>query len=409
MRILMLHNRYRQPGGEDAVVRRECELLEERGIEVILHEVSNSVSGDGGALATIDLIAQSAWSRDSYDEVRQLCAQYRPNIVHTHNFWMKLSPSVHAACRDSGAATVQTIHNYRLLCVNALFLRNGKACEDCLGKAPWRGVVRRCHQNSLLASAAVARMIASNRRWRTWQEEVDAFITPSRHVRSKLIAGGFPAERIRVKPNFAMDPGPTPFEPSHSRSAVFVGRLSEEKGLDLLLRAWAGMKKHDRRTLIIAGDGPARQQLENRAAALGLGPAQVVFAGQQQPENVKKLLMSARFVLLPSLCGESFGNSVVEAFSCGRPAIVTDLGGQAELVEHGVHGWKVPAGDPQALSAVLDNCFSCDGAVDRAGKNARHEFVSRYTPERNFETLMDIYESVSAGPLGVRELEGASV
>jgi glycosyltransferase involved in cell wall biosynthesis len=392
MRVLILHNQYRQPGGEDAAARLESKLLSEHGVEVVLHEVSNQISQGSRIVGAVELLVQSAWSSAAYESVRKLCAQHRPDIVHVHNFWMKLSPSVHAACRDSGATTIQTLHNYRLLCANALFLRNGQPCEDCLGKVPWRGVTRRCYQNSFVASAAVVRMIASNRSWGTWRQEVDGFITPSRHVRSKMIAGGLPAQRIFVKPNFTDDPGDAPARPSQSNMAIFVGRLSEEKGIDTLLDAWERVGSKGDRQLCIVGDGPARKSLELRAAGL----PQVTFMGQRSSEELHRILMAARFLLLPSVCAESFGTSVIEAFSCGRPAIVSDHGGQAELVEHGVTGLKALPGDAAALADAMENCFSNGALVDRMGQNARAEFLSAYTPERNFEALMNIYRRASA-------------
>ena len=391
MRVLILHNLYRQPGGEDVAARLESKLLSKHGVEVILHEVSNHVSQGSGVVEAVELVAQSAWSSAAYDLVRKLCSEHRPDIVHVHNFWMKLSPSVHAACRDSGATTIQTLHNYRLLCANALFLRNGRPCEDCLGKVPWRGVVRRCHQNSFIASAAVVRMIASNRGWGTWQQEVDAFITPSWHVRSKMIAGGLPEQRIFVKPNFTDDPGDASNRPSRSSMAIFVGRLSEEKGIEVLLDAWGRVQSKGDRQLCIVGDGPSRKALELRAARL----SQVKFMGRRSREEVHSLLMAARFSVLPSLCAESFGTSVIEAFSCSRPAIVSDHGGQAELVEHGVTGLKVVPGDSDALADAIETCFSNGALVDSMGQNARAEFLSEYTPQRNLEALLRIYESAS--------------
>jgi glycosyltransferase involved in cell wall biosynthesis len=401
MRVLILHNLYRQPGGEDGVARLESELLERHGVEVIRHEVSNQITQGSGVIGAVELIAQSAWSYAAYESVRKLCSQHRPDIVHVHNFWMKLSPSVHAACRDSGAATVQTLHNYRLLCANAVFLRNGLPCEDCLGKLPWRGVVRRCHQNSFIASAAVVRMIASNRRWGTWQQEVDAFVTPSHHVRSKMIAGGLPPQRIFVKPNFTYDPGAAPALPSQSNMVIFVGRLSDEKGIEVLLDAWERMASKGDRQLCIVGDGPARKVLELRAAGL----PQVKLMGRRTPEEVRSLMMAARFSLLPSLCAESFGTSVIEAFSCGRPAIVTDHGGQAELVEHGVTGLKASPRDAGALAEMMETLFSHGAMADRMGRNARAKFLSAYTPQRNFEALIRIYESASAQTFDVIDSE----
>src|SRR5208283_3273229 len=167
MRVLVLHNRYRYRGGEDRVVAAETAMLRDHGVDVVVHEVDNS----GGL---VQLARGSAWSSDSFQKIERLCRELEPDIAHVHNFWATLSPSIHAACHAACVPTVQTLHNYRLLCVNALFHRDGTVCTDCLGKIPWRGVMHRCYHDSAAASALVGHMIATNRRRDTWSE-VDAF------------------------------------------------------------------------------------------------------------------------------------------------------------------------------------------------------------------------------------------
>src|SRR5262245_57254088 len=163
MRVLLLHNRYRQHGGEDAVVMSEARMLRQMGVDVAESTFTNDVEPKHSFRGTLRLGLRSSWSWDSYRRVKQLCDDFRPDVAHTHNFWMEMSPSVHRACRESGAATVQTLHNFRLLCSNALLKRKGAVCEDCVRKLPWRGVVRRCYRDSLFASLAVSRMIVANR------------------------------------------------------------------------------------------------------------------------------------------------------------------------------------------------------------------------------------------------------
>src|ERR1700681_2638498 len=186
MRVLVLHNRYRQYGGEDRVVAAEVAMLRAHGVDVVLHETDNTAG-------LIQLARHSAWSASSFDDVEKLCREVRPDVAHVHNFWATLTPSVHAACHAAGVPTVQTLHNYRLFCVNAVLLRNGSICTDCVGKTPWRGVVRRCYNHSAMASAAVANMIVQNRRCSTW-DDVDAFIAPSEHARSMFVSAGIPEE-----------------------------------------------------------------------------------------------------------------------------------------------------------------------------------------------------------------------
>ncbi|MDQ2949886.1 MAG: glycosyltransferase family 4 protein [Acidobacteriota bacterium] len=395
MRVLILHNRYRHPGGEDTAARSEAAMLRKHGMDVAEHHVDNDVNNDVDShasklLGNVALLARSAWSRDSYASVRRICQEFRPAIVHVHNFWMRLTPSVHAAAHSTGAATVQSLHNYRLVCGNGFLLRDGKICEDCLGAAPWRGVVHRCYHNSVIASAAVARMIAHNRSRQTWTRDVDAFITPSESARTRLLRAGLPAERFFVKPNFTEDPGVADYPPSASRRFVFAGRLSEEKGVRVLIAAWARVKREGAQ-LIIAGDGPQRCELENYARDLGLRPSDLVFAGRLPPADLIDSIKTARAVVLPSICLETFGSIIVEAFSCGRPAIVSDLGSPSELVRDGWNGYKAPPSDAVALARSLEVLLANDALADEMGRNSRYDFVTRFTPHVNFETLSTIY------------------
>ncbi len=311
----------------------EASLLRRHGIEVVEPEFENAISSQNRLRETFKLVAQSAWSADSYERVRKLCEIHRPDVAHVHNFWLRMSPSVHAACRDAGVPTVQSLHNYRIACVNALLLRNGRVCEACVGKVPWRGAVRRCYRGSFWASAAVAGMIVANRVRQTWTREPIAFVTPSDHSRGKLLAAGLPPARTFVKPNFAEDPGEPASAPSTSDYAVFLGRLSREKGVDVLLRAWVRSKLGAYRRLVIAGDGPERTDLEQLAAGLGISPPAVTFTGRLAPEAAQRLLKNSRVLIAPSIGYETFGLVLIEAFAHGRPVIASDLGAFAEVVD----------------------------------------------------------------------------
>ena len=391
MKILLLHNRYRQLGGEDRVAALEASLLRRHGIEVVEPDFENAISSQNRLRQTFELVAQSAWSADSYERIRKLCEVHRPDVAHVHNFWLRMSPSVHAACRDAGVPTVQSLHNYRIACVNAMLLRNGRLCEACVGKVPWRGAVRRCYRGSFWASAAAAGMIVANRVRQTWTREPAAFVTPSDHSRGKLLAAGLPPDRTFVKPNFVDDPGEPASAPSTSDYAVFLGRLSSEKGVDVLLRAWVRSKLGAYRRLVIAGDGPERADLEKLAAGLGLCPPAVTFTGRLAPEAAQRLLKSSRVLIAPSIGYETFGLAVIEAFSHGRPVIASHLGAFAELVEHGTNGLSAGPTDVTALSEAFDRILGNARLTDTLGDNARQTYLGRYTPEMNFERLLQIY------------------
>ena len=389
MRVLVLHNRYRQYGGEDRVVRAEIEMLEAGGVEVVVHETDNDTG-------LVELARNSAWSGRSFREVEKLCCQVRPDIAHVHNFWATLTPSVHAACHATGVPTVQTLHNYRLFCAGAVLLRNGSVCTDCIGRSPWRAVWRRCYNHSVMASTAVARMIAENRRRDTWSG-VDAFIAPSEHAQSIFVSGGIPRERLHVKPNFTSDPGAPPCQPSASRTVVYAGRLSPEKGVRTLVDAWARAGLAGSAELCIIGDGPEAEHLK--------GGEGVVFKGRQDGAAVAEAMRNARAVVVPSLCFETFGNTVVEAFACGRPVIASNIGALGDLVEDGTTGLMFAAGDEAALAQRLERILEEPDQADRLGANARTEYLTRFTPERNFQMLMRIYEGVLSRTAGSTEKE----
>jgi glycosyltransferase involved in cell wall biosynthesis len=391
MRVLVLHNRYRRYGGEDAVAESEVRLLRANGIEVLHVESDNDVSDHAKLHGGLALAMESNWSKVSYDGVRALCREFRPDVAHVHNFWLRLTPAVHAACREEGVPTVQTLHNFRLFCVNAQFQRNGHKCEDCLGHSPWRGVALRCYRNSFLASAAVARMIMSNRARDTWRKHVSAFIALSRHSRKLFIAGGIPQELIHIKPNFIEDTGTGRVRPSASRRFVFVGRLSPEKGVRELLDAWARSGVEHGAELAIAGDGPERARLEAQAARLGIAD-RVTFLGHQTHDEVMALVGEARAVVLPSLFHECFPRVLVEAMSAGRPILASSVGALDELVGADI-GVQFPALDPAALGAAIRRFHDEPALADRLGAGAREAYLARYTPERNFEMLMRIYEA----------------
>jgi len=390
MKVLMLHNCYRQPGGEDTVFQAEARLLRDHGIEVLDVEFDNQVHGESPLPGTVRLALESAWSDSSHAEVSRLCREFRPDVAHIHNFWMRLSPSAHAACQQAGVPVVQTLHNFRLLCVNSNLLRDGRVCEDCLGGGPWRGVLHRCYRDSLVASAVMARMIASSRR-RAWDQYVDAFVVLSRHCQAKFNAASLPPERMFVKANFMADPGPPAGRPSASNVMVYAGRLSQEKGVRSLLDGWACGRLSSLGQLLIVGDGEDRAALQRHAASLGLEEPGVTFAGWKTRAEVQSLVASSRAVAVPSICYETSPMSVVEAYAAGRPVVAADHGSMSETVHQGRTGWKFPVAQPGPMAEALREALLDDALADRLGRGARAEYLAHYTPERNFEVLMGIY------------------
>ena len=393
MRVLVLHNDYRERGGEDVVARTEVALLRAHGVEVLDAFVDNHDEG-GGWLGAARLVWESAWSQASYRRVQDLVQTFRPDVVHVHNFWLRLSPSVHAACAAAGVPTVQTLHNFRLLCANGLFLRDGHACQDCLGHLPWRGAVRGCYRGSVAASAAVVRMVAVNRRRRTWTSDVGAFIALSQYSRDLFVRGGLPADRLFVKPNCVDDAGEPTSVPSASRDIVFVGRLSAEKGVDVLLRAWSRVQAPDAR-LVIVGSGPEEAALKTQAAALGLPESRLRFTGALSQDGVREVMDGARAVVIPSLWYENFPRTFVEALSRGRATVVSDLGALREVGSPDL-ALRVEPGDADSLAQALGVLLASGSLADELGQSARATYLARYTPATNVTQLLQIYERAGA-------------
>jgi glycosyltransferase involved in cell wall biosynthesis len=382
MRIVMIHNRYQQSGGEDHVLRAETALLRARGHEVEVVEENNDaiVRWTTATKAAFECV----YSFSSARGAGKLIDRFRPDVAHIHNFFPRLSPSVHYAYRQAGVPVVQTLHNYRLLCPGSTFFREGKVCEDCTrATVPWPAVAHACYRDSRTASAAVANMLAIHRALGTWTRTVSRFITPTEFARAKFIEGGLPAERIAVKPNFlSQDPG---MGAGEGNCALFVGRLSQEKGLDTLLAAWRQLRV--RVPLKIVGDGPLASMVQLAAATL----PDVEWLGARNHEEVLRLMADAAFQVIPSSSYETFGMVAMEAFAVGLPVFASRLGALAELVSDGETGKLFTAGSSEALAATVEWATAHPGELRTMRRNARMAFEGRYTAEANYAQLMRIY------------------
>jgi glycosyltransferase involved in cell wall biosynthesis len=385
LRVLQIHNRYQQAGGEDVVVRAERALLEDHGHEVELFEADNAkIAGFSGHVRTA---LGTVYSHGAKVCVARRIATFRPDVVHVHNFFPLLSPAIFYACREAGIPVVQTLHNYRLICPNALLLRSGRPCEDCVGKKfAWPGVLHACYRDSRLGTASVATMTSVHRWTGTWRNQVDVFIALTEFSKRKLVQGGLPDEKIVVKPNFVSDPGSA--GDGNGGFALFVGRLSEEKGIELLLSAWK--RSSPTVGLKVVGDGPLAIEV-----AETVGDSGVEWLGQLAGEKVRQLMRQASFLAVPSLCYETFSLAIIEAFAARLPVIAAGHGSMASLVEHGRTGLHFRAGDAEDLAAKVEWALNHPKEMARMRREVRAEYLAKYTPERNYEMLMEIYDRVT--------------
>jgi glycosyltransferase involved in cell wall biosynthesis len=379
MRILQLHTCYRQPGGEDAVVRAEQIALERAGHQVQQHIEENPVSPARAAVA----LAGSLWNPLSARRVVDAIDAARPDVAHVHNTWFASSPSVLSALRRRRIPVVMTVHNYRLICVNALFLRDGAPCEKCLDHGPWPAIRHRCYRGSRATSAVAAAGIAVHRGLDTWSRLVDRFIVLSEFARGRLVRAGLPSHRLTRGSNFVEDPGPRATVPSKSRNVLFVGRLSPEKGVQVLLDAWRTAALGELR-LDVIGDGPDRARLEEIAS-----PG-VAFLGRRPAAEVMSRLLQARALVIPSVWYEGQPVTALESLAAGTPLILSGIGGLPEILGGGDGGWITPVNRSDALARRLE-LLANDHAVDARSAHARQRYLDAFTPSAAVVRLEAVY------------------
>ncbi len=387
MRILQIHNAYRQRGGEDAVADAEAGLLSEAGHEVRRLIVTNPE----GAAAAAGRLAFAAWNPASARLVRSALDDFRPDVAHVHNTWYSLTASSTAVLRAAGIPTVMTLHNYRFTCLNGQLLRDGSVCELCVGSSTMPGIRYRCYRNSWPSSAIASAGVASVRR--RWARDVDRFIVMTEFARDMFVSSGLPAERFAVKPHHVPDPGARLDTPAASNRVLFVGRLAPEKGIDVLVEAWRKAEL-DGYELVVVGEGPLEATLTASATS------SVRFTGWLDPAAVRQMMLSARLLAFPSIWYETFGLVMVEAMAAGTPVLASDLGGTPELVPD--RGVLVPPGDAEAWAATLQARVPDDGWVDAAGRAVRHRYEDRFTPSHTIDALIAIYESAISNSISGR-------
>lgn len=391
MKILIAHSFYRQAGGEDQVVTMERDLLREHGHEVIEFFRNNSEIRDSiGRSAR--LATQATWSRESYHDLTRVLRLERPNVAHFHNTLPLLSPSVYYACRRENVPVIQTLHNYRIVCPAGLLFRNGKICELCVGRqVAIPSIIHACYRGSRGASAVVAGLTAIHKMAGTWTKGVNLYIAPSEFAKQELLLGGLPAHKIVVKPHFVACPEEILHQEKVGEYAVFVGRVSEEKGIRILLDAWARLTNSI--ALKIVGDGPLRSSLECTHSS----NPRIEWLGQLDHSSAMAVIREARWLIFPSSCYETYGLTIAEAFAAGVPVVASRVGCIPELVEHGKTGLLFTVGDSKALATTLDGAWNEIESIKIMGRNARNTFTQRYSADSNYRKLMEIYETAISG------------
>lgn len=384
MKIVIAHNFYQQAGGEDQVFADETALLEARGHTVARYTVHNDEVNN---LGRITLAGKTIWNRQSYRELADLVRREHAEVVHFHNTFPLLSPSVYSAARSAGAAVVQTLHNYRLICPTAICYRDGHVCEDCVKRTvPWPAIVHRCYRSDRRASVVTSAMLAIHHARGTYTNDVDAFIALTEFSKSKFVEAGMPEKKIVVKPNFVSpDPGPGDGSGGY---CVFVGRLTESKGVGVLLKAWKQLRGDIQ--LKIAGDGEMASAVRDAAAT----DSRIHFVGRLPVDQIYDLMGHAAALIFPSVWYEGLPKTILESYARGTPVIASNLGSMSDLISDGRTGAHFAPGNPADLARTLTRLLAGNELATMRG-TVREEFETYYTGEANYRMLMDIYESVT--------------
>ena len=351
----------------------------DHGHDVVLYTHDNNQIRN---MSYVDLFITTIWSRRTVKEINNIITNEKPDIIHAHNVFPLISPSLYWVAAKHGIPLVQTIHNFRLACLQAVFLRKNRVCEDCISKVPWRGVLHRCYKDSISASTVLALSLQFHRLIGTYGEKVTSYIALNSFCKSKLIEMGLPAHKIHVKPNFV-----TLDSEAHQKkrgNPLFVGRLSDEKGISILEKS---IQLLPGTMFDIVGDGPERHILDKLP--------NVRLLGLLDQDEVYNLMIKSPFLILPSLCYESMPRTLVESFGCGTPVIASRLGALSELVEHGRTGLLFDAGSSDDLVHAISWALGNVNEMEKMGENAKNIYKSHYTEDANYKLLMDIYrESV---------------
>lgn len=392
MKILQVHNRYKIQGGEWIVFNHENELLKRH------HEVNTLVADNSKVLSTttnkLKLVFTTHYNKASKELVKKRLKQTGSEIMHVHNFFPLLTPSIFDAARETGVPSVLTLHNYRLIHPNGYLLDNGKIDERSVKGSAYGCVADRVYRDSALQTAVVAHMIEYHRRKGTWQEKVDAFICLTDFAREKFIEAGLPPGKLKVKPNFVTDSLKELYDGERVQDKdpfyLFVGRISEEKGIRTLLRAWDQLGPSFKNRLIIIGDGPLKSELQQSSRLNNT----IEWAGHTDRNDVMEHLLRAKALIFPSEWYEGMPMTILEAFCMGTPVISSNIGSQKEMVTNHHNGLHFQTGDVESLLSKIEYFEQNDALRDELGSAARREYEEKYTPEVNYRKLLDVYEGL---------------
>lgn len=384
MKILIIHNHYLESGGEDSVVSAEIDMLRYFGEQVILYERSNDEINTLSFRRKIYFALKDImWSNKTYHDIKQIIFNEKPDIAHIHNPFIMMSPSLYYALKEENIPIVQTLHNYRLFCLNGLFYRKGKICQLCKGRNYLPALMHKCWRGSFLATKVFIRMLESYKKLKVFEEKVQRFIVLSKFSKSKFIKAGLCPEKIDIKPNFV--DVKTDKRIDFDNYALYIGRLVDYKGVNTLLKAYEllGSSYH----LIIIGDGPLYIKIKHQTRNY----TNIEVFGCLAHGKAMEYLRKCAFLIFPSECYENMPRTIIESYAWGVPVLASNIGVVRELVQEGITGFLFKPGDSLDLANKIKYMSKNRVFLEEMGGNALEVCRQNYSQEKNYQILIDVY------------------
>ncbi len=384
MNILLVHNYPKgfATGGEGHVFEDEAIILESNGHKVNKLFCSNSEATESNIINKFFYFKNATWSTDGYKRMESAIKIYNPDVIHVHNYYLILSPSIFQAAYDNNIPVVVTLHNYRMISPCSQLLRKNKICELCVGRNPWRILLHRCYKTSFWASLLRYRIYYSSRKKYNWERYVDLFIALTDFAKSKFIEGRMNKEKIYVVPNCIHDPKGEKVTNNNGYGALFVGRISKEKGISQLIEAW----RHINYPLTVVGEGSLQKKLEK------IAPENVNFVGLKTRNDIIELYKNCAFVVIPSIWYEGLPLVSIEAMAMGRAIAASGHGALSSIVEDGITGLHFKSGDISDMREKIQRLINDNELTRKLGQKGRERYLEKYTPQKHYENLITLYE-----------------
>lgn len=386
LRILFIHNRYQQAGGEDVAFQLEVDLLKkDHAVDVLLFSNDHIVD----LRSRIGTAIKSIYSLSSFRIVRKKILAFKPDVIHIHNLFFNASPSILVAAYKMNIPVVVTLHNYRLICANALLLRNDYVCELCINKKlPTAGVRYKCYRNSYVQSAVVTAITGIHKLLKTWNRCVSQYICLTEFSKNKLLHSSLQLQekQFSVLPNFV--PDLIPGLKVRKNFFLYVGRISKEKGVDVVLEAFLNLKTEN---LIVVGEGPDKGRLEKIYGSA----SNIMFVGKKDKPEVLHLMSETKALVFPSLCYENLPFTIIESFSTSTPVIASRLGAMLEIVRDGYNGFHFKPGESSDLVRTVLEFGKLN--LDQQAElyvQARSSYEQKFHPDIHYQSLISVYEKV---------------